>query len=74
MNTPDHNRLRKRSVRIAGHLTSVSLEEPFWEALRSIATERGISLNALITDIDQKRDGNLSSALRIFAFEMTRRI
>ncbi len=66
--------LRKRSVRIAGHLTSVSLEEVFWDALRKIAAERKISVNTLVTDIDRDRDGNLSSALRVFAFENTRKV
>ena len=58
--------IRKRSVMIAGHATSVSLENEFWEALRAIATGRGLSLNALIAEIDQARSGrNLSSALRV---------
>jgi predicted DNA-binding ribbon-helix-helix protein len=58
--------IRKRSVMIAGHATSVSLEDEFWEALRSIAARRGLSLNALIAEIDRARSGrNLSSALRV---------
>jgi len=67
-------KLRKRSVRIAGHLTSVSIEEIFWLALRNIADKRGMSMNALVTEIDIARSGNLSSALRVFAFENTRKI
>ena len=67
-------RLRKRSVRIAGHLTSVSMEEVFWNALREIASKREISVNALVTEIDRTRDGNLSSALRVYVFENTRNI
>jgi len=66
-------RLRKRSVRIAGHLTSVSMEEVFWNALTKIADERGMSTNALVTEIDRTRDGNLSSALRVYVFENTRK-
>ncbi|HXQ67865.1 MAG TPA: ribbon-helix-helix domain-containing protein [Alphaproteobacteria bacterium] len=58
--------LRKRSVTIAGHRTSVSLEAPFWSALKEMAAERGISLNALIEEIDRGRAGNLSSAIRVF--------
>ena len=58
--------LRKRSVTIAGHRTSVSLEAPFWSALKQTAVERGISLNALIGEIDRGRAGNLSSAIRVF--------
>ncbi len=57
----------KRSVVIAGHSTSVSLEEPFWEALRGIAAARGRSVQALIGEIDAGRGGqNLSSAIRVF--------
>lgn len=64
--------LAKRSVTIAGHRTSVSLEQPFWDALRDIARSRGTSLNALIAEIDRGRDGNLSSALRVFVLEALR--
>lgn len=60
----------KRSVRIAGHPTSVSLETAFWVSLQDIAAERKISLNALITEIDTWRmdhgGGNLSSSLRVY--------
>ncbi len=59
-------RRRKRSVRVAGHPTSVSLEEAFWTALKDIARGRGVSLNQLITEIDRERGGNLSSAIRVF--------
>ena len=56
----------KRSVTIAGHRTSVSLEEPFWEALAGLARERGLALGALIAEIDAARGpDNLSSALRL---------
>jgi predicted DNA-binding ribbon-helix-helix protein len=56
----------KRSVVVAGHQTSISLEEPFWEALVTLAKSREISLNSLITQIDRDRQGNLSSALRVY--------
>jgi predicted DNA-binding ribbon-helix-helix protein len=60
----------KRSVSIAGHRTSVSLEEPFWEALRSIADSRGVSVQALIGRIDAGRgEQNLSSAIRVFVLK-----
>jgi predicted DNA-binding ribbon-helix-helix protein len=59
----------KRSVSIAGHTTSVSLEEPFWSALRVIAKTEGRSLAALITDIDERRGTNLSSALRLYVLQ-----
>lgn len=66
----------KRSVRIAGHPTSVSLEDAFWDALRAIATERRVSLNALIAEIDNARDsaaaGNLSSAIRVHILQWYR--
>jgi predicted DNA-binding ribbon-helix-helix protein len=57
---------KKRSVRIAGHRTSLSLEEPFWRDLAAVARARGLSLNALVATIDAGRGGNLSSALRLF--------
>lgn len=59
----------KRSVRVAGHATSISLERAFWEALREIATRRQVSVNALLSAIDAGRGGNLSSAIRLFVLE-----
>lgn len=56
--------IKKRSVVLAGHRTSVSLENAFWEALRDMAVEAGISVNALVSRIDAERSGNLSSAIR----------
>ncbi len=64
--------LRKRSVIIAGHPSSVSLEPEFWEALRGIAEARGLSLNQLVTEIDRARTGNLSSAIRVFVLRAAR--
>lgn len=64
--------LRKRSVLIAGHATSLSLEEAFWNDLREIARARRLSLNALIASVDATRQGNLSSALRLFVLECYR--
>jgi predicted DNA-binding ribbon-helix-helix protein len=58
--------VRKRSVRLAGHRTSVSVEEPFWTELAAIAKTRGLSIDRLIADIDKERGGNLSSAIRLF--------
>ncbi len=58
--------IRKRSVEIAGHRTSVSIEEPFWAELHDVAIRKNISINQLITGIDQKRVGNLSSAIRLY--------
>ncbi len=56
----------KRSVSIAGHLTSISLEEPFWLELQNIAKAEKISLSKLIARIDKSRGTNLSSALRLY--------
>ncbi|MBT6095647.1 MAG: ribbon-helix-helix domain-containing protein [Rhodospirillaceae bacterium] len=58
--------IRKHSVVLAGHRTSVSLEDAFWEALKGIAAAEGKSLNELIADVDREREGNLSSALRVY--------
>ncbi|MBE0532887.1 MAG: ribbon-helix-helix domain-containing protein [Rhodospirillales bacterium] len=58
--------IRKRSVVIAGHATSVSVEPEFWEALREIAAGRAVSITQLIAAIDDTRTGNLSSAIRLF--------
>jgi predicted DNA-binding ribbon-helix-helix protein len=58
--------IRKRSVTIAGHSTSVSLEAAFWDVLKHIAAARDVSINALIESIDEGRSGNLSSAIRVF--------
>jgi predicted DNA-binding ribbon-helix-helix protein len=57
----------KRSVVLAGHKTSVSLEDAFWRGLKAIATTRRMTLSDLIGKIDVDREqGNLSSALRLF--------
>lgn len=58
--------IKKRSVRISGHQTSVTLEQAFWDVLRNIAAEQGRSLNSLISEIDAKNSGNLSSAVRVY--------
>jgi predicted DNA-binding ribbon-helix-helix protein len=58
--------IRKRSVVVAGHATSLTVEDAFWRDLQEIAGRRGISLNALIAVVDAERRGNLSSALRVF--------
>jgi predicted DNA-binding ribbon-helix-helix protein len=57
----------KRSIVIDGHKTSVSLEDAFWQGLKKIAGERQTTLSELIATIDaNRRDGNLSSAIRLF--------
>ena len=64
----------KRSVLIAGHATSISLEPVFWEALREAAAADGLPLNALVARIDAARierpdPPNLGSAIRVWLFE-----
>ena len=57
----------KRSVVVAGHKTSVSLEDAFWKSLKEIATSGDMTLSGLIAAIDSgRRHGNLSSAIRLF--------
>jgi predicted DNA-binding ribbon-helix-helix protein len=63
----------KRSIVIAGHKTSVSLEDAFWKALKEIAIGRGTTLSNLVTSIDvERRQGNLSSCLRLFVLDFYR--
>jgi len=66
MNSP----VVKRSIVIAGHKTSVSLEDAFWQGLKRIANERGMTLSDLVGTIDTGRHhGNLSSAIRLFVLD-----
>ena len=59
--------MRKRSVNILGHQTSITLEEEFWTALKDIAKQQEKSINKLIAAIHNTRNNkNLSSALRVF--------
>ena len=63
----------KRSVVVAGHKTSVSLEDAFWKGLKEIARVRDLTLSELIGAIDSEREyGNLSSAVRLFVLEFYR--
>ncbi len=59
----------KRSVTVAGHRTSVSVEAEFWEALMDIARYRGVPTGRLVAEIDHDRGGGLSSAIRLFVLE-----
>jgi predicted DNA-binding ribbon-helix-helix protein len=60
----------KRSIVIAGHKTSVSLEDAFWKGLKEIAGERDVTLSDLVATIDSERQhGNLSSAIRLFVLD-----
>ena len=71
--------MRKRSITIHGHHTSISLEDEFWDELAAIARTRQVSLNALVTEVDKARSthksggGNLSSALRVYALKQAKR-
>lgn len=63
----------KRSIVIAGHKTSVSLEDPFWQGLREIALSRNMTLSDVVASIDTERhEGNLSSAIRLFVLDYYR--
>ena len=60
----------KRSIVIAGHKTSVSLEDAFWKGLKEIATGRELTLSDLVASIDtDRRHGNLSSAIRLYVLD-----
>jgi len=60
----------KRSIVIAGHKTSVSLEDAFWKGLKEIASGRNMTLSDLVASIDGgRRQGNLSSAIRLFVLD-----
>src|SRR5262249_36140526 len=77
---PDRNGRRamkspvvKRSIVIAGHKTSVSLEDAFWRGLKEIASGRHMTLSDLVAAIDSERQhGNLSSAIRLFVLDFYR--
>ncbi len=69
------SQIRRHSVTLQGHRTSISLEDAFWARLKLIAARRGLSINGLVAEIDAARigddagGGNLSSALRVLALE-----
>ena len=68
---------QKRSIMIAGHATSISLEPVFWEALRRAAEADGLPLSALVARIDAERvaaaaPANLASAIRVWLYERAR--
>jgi predicted DNA-binding ribbon-helix-helix protein len=74
--------MRKRSITIHGHQTSISLEDEFWQELAALAKARNLSLNALVTEVDKARHGardearngaNLSSTLRVYVLKQTKR-
>lgn len=65
MSELDPARIEKHSVVLRGHRTSISLERAFWDALKRSAAARNLTVNQLVTDIDDRRRGNLSSAIRV---------
>lgn len=71
--------MRKRSITIQGHQTSISLEDEFWRELAALAEQRGVSVNALVTEIDGGRNSpqsggaNLSSTLRVYVLNETKK-
>ena len=67
--------MAKRSLTVTGHRTSISLEEPFWEALTEIAAARRSSIAAIVAGIDKGRedDTNLSAAIRVFVLDWYRK-
>jgi predicted DNA-binding ribbon-helix-helix protein len=63
----------KRSIVVAGHKTSVSLEDAFWSSLKEIAHQRDETVSDLVGEIDTRRQrGNLSSAIRLFVLDCVR--
>ena len=63
----------KRSIVVAGHKTSVSLEEAFWNGMKEISGLRNMTLSELVGEIDKNRQqGNLSSAIRLFVLDYFR--
>lgn len=65
----DPTSIRKHSVFVAGHETSISLENAFWDGLTSIASQQDLSINDLVAKIDIDRHGNLSSAIRLYVLK-----
>ena len=61
--------IRKHSVVLSGHATSLCLEDEFWTALKEIAATKGIALRQLLMQIDNTHTGNLSSAIRIYVLK-----
>jgi predicted DNA-binding ribbon-helix-helix protein len=60
----------KRSIVVAGHKTSVSLEEAFWSSMKEISSLRDMTLSDLVSEIDKSRkQGNLSSAIRLYVLD-----
>ena len=61
--------MKKRSVVLSGHATSLCLEDEFWDALKDIAQIKGIAVRQLLMKIDNTHTGNLSSAVRVYVLK-----
>ena len=61
--------MKKHSVVLSGHATSLCLEDEFWDALREIAKAKGIAVRQLLMQIDNTHTGNLSSAVRVYVLK-----
>lgn len=61
--------MKKHTLTIHGHVTSISLEDEFWDALKQAAYEEGLSVAGLVGLIDEDRNTGLSSAIRVFLFK-----
>ena len=61
--------MKKHTLTINGHMTSISLEDAFWEALKQAAKEEGLSVPQLVAHIDEARSTGLSSAIRVYLFK-----
>lgn len=66
--------MKKHSLTIQGHVTSISLEDVFWEALKAEAAAQNRSLASLVAEIDMARTTGLSSAIRVYLFEKAQQI
>ncbi len=64
----------KHSVTLKGHRTSISLEDEFWDALRELAAEKDMAVNALVAEVDAERgmDLGLASAIRLYVLRTLR--
>jgi predicted DNA-binding ribbon-helix-helix protein len=64
------SRILKRSIIISGHKTSISLEDEFWDGLREIAAQQGVTMSTIVSTLDSDRQHlNLSSMIRLFVLD-----
>ncbi len=65
----EYTQIKKRSICISGHATSITIEDEFWIELKKISKEERVSINILISEIDKNNSGNLSSAIRLYILD-----